>query len=42
MWLRAKGFVDMVKQWSDSYQMLSTPSFVFANKLKRLKIDLKH
>lgn len=41
MCLKAKGFVDMVKQCWDSYQFLSTPSFILANKLKWLKLDLK-
>jgi hypothetical protein len=36
-----EGFVDMLKQWRDSYQFLGTPCFVFASKLNRLKNDLK-
>jgi hypothetical protein len=42
MWLKAICFVDMVRQWWDLYQFLGTPCFVFATKLKRLKLDLKH
>jgi hypothetical protein len=42
VWLKAEGYVDMVKHWWDSYQFIGTPCFVFANKLIRLKIDLKH
>lgn len=41
MWLKAEGFVDIVKQWWDSYKFLGTPCFVFASKLKWLKNDLK-
>lgn len=36
-----EGFVDMMKQWWDSYRFFGTPYFVFANKLKWLKLDLK-
>lgn len=39
-WKR-KSFVDMVKQWWDSYQFFGTPCFVLANKLKWMKLDLK-
>ena len=41
MWLMAEGFVDRVRAWWESYQVTGTPSFVFANKLKALKVDLK-
>jgi exonuclease III len=41
MWLRAEGFGDQVKSWWDSYSVTSTPSYVFAYKLKALKADLK-
>lgn len=41
MCLKAKGFVDMVKQYWHSYQFLSNPCFILANKLNRLKLDLK-
>lgn len=37
----AKGFVDMVKLWWDSYPFQGTPSFVLASKFKALKTDLK-
>ncbi|KAF5459634.1 hypothetical protein F2P56_019568, partial [Juglans regia] len=41
MWLKSEGFVERVKQWWISYQFNGTPSFIFANKLKALKRDLK-
>jgi hypothetical protein len=41
MWLKVEGFVDLVKQWWESYVFQGTPSFVFARKLKGLKLDLK-
>jgi hypothetical protein len=41
MWLKVEGFVDLVKQWWESYVFQGTPSFVFACKLKALKLDLK-
>ncbi len=41
MWLKAAGFEDLVKEWWESYSMVGTPSFVFAAKLKALKVDLK-
>ena len=41
MWLKAEGFVDLVKQWWDSYVFQGTASFVLARKLKALKLDLK-
>jgi hypothetical protein len=41
MWLKAEGFVGLVKQWWDSYSFQGTPSYVLACKLKALKLDLK-
>jgi hypothetical protein len=41
MWLKYEGFVDKVKSWWDSYSFESLPSFVLANKMKTLKMDLK-
>jgi len=41
MWLKAEGFVGLVKHWWDSYHFIGTSSFVLARKLKALKIDLK-
>jgi hypothetical protein len=41
MWLKADGFVGLVKQWWDSYSFQGTPSYVLACKLKALKQDLK-
>jgi hypothetical protein len=40
MWLKAEGFVELVKQWWDSYQYSGTLCFVLAKKLKHLKADL--
>ena len=41
MWLKVEGFVDMVRGWWESYQVLGSPSCMLAHKLKLLKIDLK-
>jgi hypothetical protein len=41
MWLKHEGFVDKVKSWWDSYSFEGLPSFVLANKLKTLKMDMK-
>ena len=41
MWLTDEGFVDKIHSWWESYQFYRTPSFVLANKLKALKVDLK-
>ena len=41
MWLKAKDFVDRVKQWWDGYCFASSPSFILAQKLKALKASLK-
>uniref|UniRef100_A0A2N9GEX2 Reverse transcriptase domain-containing protein n=1 Tax=Fagus sylvatica TaxID=28930 RepID=A0A2N9GEX2_FAGSY len=41
MWLKVEGFGDRVKSWWESYSVTGTPSYVFANKLKALKADLK-
>jgi len=41
MWLKAKGFVDRVQLWWSSYCFQGSPSFIFAQKLKALKNDLK-
>jgi len=41
MWLKADGFVDMVKQWWSSYQFQGPLSFILARKLKALKPDLR-
>jgi hypothetical protein len=38
---KAKGFAGLVKQWWDSYLFQGSPSFVFARKLKALKLKLK-
>ena len=41
IWLKDEGFVERVRSWWDSYNILGAPSFVLANKLKFLKNDLK-
>ena len=40
MWLKAKGFTYKGKWWWDSYQFQGFPSYMLANKLKALKLDL--
>jgi hypothetical protein len=41
MWLKAEGFVDRVHLWWVSYRFQGSPSFIFSQKLKALKNDLK-
>jgi hypothetical protein len=41
MWLNSDGFVEQVQRWWESYDFQGLPSFVLANKLKTLKVDLK-
>jgi hypothetical protein len=41
MWLKSDGFVDQVKTWWMSYEFYGLPSYVLANKLKALNVDLK-
>jgi hypothetical protein len=41
MWLKKEGFGALVKQWWDSYHFQGSPSFIFACKIKALKMDLK-
>jgi hypothetical protein len=41
VWLKAKGFVDRVRLWWESYHFQGSPSFIFTQKLKALKNDLK-
>jgi len=41
MWLQAEGFEEQVKRWWGSYIYEGKPSYVFARKLKALKVDLK-
>jgi len=41
MWLQEEGFVDRVRLWWASYSFQGSPSFVLAQKLKALKVDLK-
>ena len=42
MWLKVKGFVDLVRGWWNGYHFVGSPSYVLACKLKALKGDLKH
>jgi hypothetical protein len=41
MWLKAEGFMDRVRIWWESYRFQGSPSFIFSQKLKALKNDLK-
>lgn len=41
MWLKSEGFVEQVKAWWESFDCTGAPSFVFAQKLKALKVRLK-
>ena len=41
IWLKDEGFMERVRSWWESYNVLGAPSFVLANKLKLLKNDLK-
>ncbi|GLT55575.1 hypothetical protein SLA2020_286860 [Shorea laevis] len=41
MWLHSVNFVDQVKQWWNSYHFEGAASYVLAQKLRALKIDLK-
>ena len=42
MWLKAKGFVEKVHSWWDSYNFQGSPSYRIAKKLRALKVDLKN
>ena len=42
MWLKVEGFVDRVRDWWALYSFPRSPSHILANKLKALKMDLKH
>lgn len=41
MWLQLEGFVEQVKTWCGSYNYSGSPSYVLAQKLKALKLELK-
>ena len=41
IWLKDEGFMERVRSWWESYNVLGASSFVLANKLKLLKNDLK-
>lgn len=40
MWWQQEGFLDLVKQWWQSYTVNGSPNFILAQKLKLLKKDL--
>uniref|UniRef100_A0A7N2R4R9 ABC transporter C family member 13 n=1 Tax=Quercus lobata TaxID=97700 RepID=A0A7N2R4R9_QUELO len=39
--VEAEGFVEKVRTWWESYHFQGSPSFLFASKLKALKLDLR-
>ena len=41
MWLKDEGFVERVRFWWESYNVLGAPIFFLAYKVKLLKNDLK-
>jgi hypothetical protein len=41
MWLKKEGFGALLKQWWDSYHFQDSPSFIFACKIKAIKMNLK-
>jgi hypothetical protein len=41
MWLQVEGLVEKVKMWWGAYNYEGTSSYVFAQKLKASKVDLK-
>ena len=41
MWFKDEGFLERVRSWWESYLFQGSPSFILANKLKLLKLDLK-
>ena len=41
MWLIDEGFLERVRAWWESFLFQGSPSFILANKLKSLKLDLK-
>jgi hypothetical protein len=34
MWLRAEGFLELVKEWWDCYQYFGTPCYALAKKIE--------
>lgn len=43
MWLQSDGFIDMLKDWWNSYTVVGTPDFMFTQKLRNLKdITMNH
>jgi len=40
MWLQSDGFLDMVRDWWNSYIVMGTPDFVLIQKLRHLKKDI--
>lgn len=41
MWLKVAGFLDLVREWWESFDFLGSPSFVLDCKLKALRAKLK-
>jgi hypothetical protein len=41
LWLKSEGFVEQVNLWWAPYEFHGLSSYVLANKLKALKVDLK-
>jgi hypothetical protein len=41
LWLKSEGFVEQVNLWCAPYEFHGLSSYVLANKLKALKVDLK-
>lgn len=40
MWLQSDGFLDMVRDWWNSYIVMGTPDFVLIQKLRHLKKNI--
>ncbi|XP_075083310.1 uncharacterized protein LOC142167056 [Nicotiana tabacum] len=42
MWLQQEGFIDMVKEWWQSYFISGSPDFILVQKLMNLKKDISN
>ncbi|XP_060212174.1 uncharacterized protein LOC132639769 [Lycium barbarum] len=42
MWLQTEGFLDCVKAWWNSYEVVGSPDFILTQKLKLLKKDISN
>lgn len=42
MWLQVVGFLEMVRNWWQSYQVMRTPDFILTQKLRHLKGTSQH